>query len=353
MPQLSPLVCRRKLATIASVSVIAVLVGCDGSGASTNSNSTASTATTWDTTYSLAARLIGNNEIAVDHPTTIDLACSYPIWYTSLNAFTAGDSLLGTPALFYDTLAGGTDTSVYRIESKNLLISLLDTSYLPNSDTSARFWTVFDRASGIGLTGAWNSTFMDSVEFLGAASSSGWSSADSQAALLDMEGQHSQGVLGSGTNEQVTFSANSVRFQIHYGSWAQLQATQQPQRQVVMPALSPQLQSQFSYLDAPLSDSIDVQTISDTTVVFTGLLTREVVTETYLSRGVYRISSSDSIRHPAYTWYDHPTSASQCPEVPWFYAFVLLNQGNGGVSTLSCNEIGCSTPRWQTWKLPL
>jgi hypothetical protein len=335
--------------------MMAVLGGCDGSGSSTNSNSnpSASSATAWDTTYTLTARLIGTNEIAVDHPTIIALACSYPIWYTSLNAFTAGDSLLGMPALFYDTSLGGTDTSVYRFEGKNLLISLLDTSYLPNSDTSARFWTVFDRASGIGLTGTWNSTFVDSVEFLGAGSSTGWSSVDSQAALLAMEGQHSQGVSGSGTNEQVTFSTNSVRFQIHYGSWGQLQATQQPQRQVVMPTLSPQLESQFGNLDAPLSDSMDVQTTSDTTVVFTGLLTREVVTETFLSRGVYRFSSSDSFHHPTYTWYDHPTSASQCPEVPWFYAFVLLNQGNGGISTLSCNETGCSSPRWQTWKLPL
>jgi len=334
---------------IGSILVFGYLEGCDRSSSSTNSTDPAASATGWDTSYTLSARLVGGDEIAVDHPTVISPACSYALTIDAsgvhIGAYTSGLGNSQVPLWGYDTAKGVTDTSIYRFRGDDLLLSVRDTNTLPSSCTDDLRWTIFHRLSGAGISGAWNSSFHDSLEILGGASL-GDASIDSIAADLRAKNQeYAQAITKSGTTERVTISESNVRFQIHYGDWAKLQVAEFSGNMV---PLTPQLSR---YVPRDAEYSLDVQAVSPTTVVFTGNVTHEVVTETYLSRGVARFTSSDT-SHATYIRYSSPSDVSQCASDPWFESFLLANLVGGNGRTSCDGTTGWPTRR-QTWRLPL
>ncbi len=279
------------LALAVTILALGAIVGCgtlgSGSGSSTGPGNTGSTwSGTWDTSYSISSRLVGTTGIATTHATSIYKYCG---------------SLNGAPVLNYDTSLAGADTTSYRVQGNKLMIEVADTNTLLGG-TKVVYWSVYTRSSGSGVTGTWTTTFAESLEVVGASYPS-----DSVQKLRDQQNQSASAAAQAGMSEQVTISTSNIHIQIHYGNYAKYEAA---------------MFSNF-YLSGGYY-SITIQATSPTTIVYTGNVTHEVVTETFLSRTATRYSSTDST-HAPYTTYSSLSDASQCTADDWFTAFEIAN----------------------------
>jgi hypothetical protein len=286
--------------------------GCSGSGSgsATDPGVAFGTSGVWDTTVTLSARLLGSNYLVVSDPFAVYAYCGT----LPGSVDTSGEYISGAPVLDYDTSVARNDTSYYKVLGNTLLTSENDTETL-GGGTRVVNWTVSTRSSGAGVQGTWSGSLAESLEVVGVSYPS-----DSIDKLRAQNRERTAALLSAGTNLQLTITSNSLSEHIHYGSYAQLMVAEMT-------------------IGSIEYDSIAIQVTSPTTIVYTGKRTKEVVTETFLSKASMQYSSSDPT-HATYTDNESPISVSQCPENDWFWTFISANQA----STSAARTVNHATP---------